>query len=62
MANNWDLQAFHGTRSQFTNSSGRTTNMRTKWFIVGAATASLVWWLALSNVGAGLLAKLLGGG
>lgn len=36
--------------------------MRTKWFIVGAATASLVWWLALSNVGAGLLAKLLGGG
>lgn len=34
--------------------------MRLKWFLIGAVTASVVWWLALQGVGADLLTKILG--
>lgn len=36
--------------------------MRLKWFLIGAVTASLVWWLALSGVGNQWLNQILGAG
>lgn len=36
--------------------------MRIKWFLIGAVTASVCWWLALNGVGAQLLNKILGTG
>lgn len=34
--------------------------MRVKWFLIGAVTASVAWWLALNNVGGQLLSKIFG--
>ena len=34
--------------------------MRLKWFLLGAVTASIVWWLALNTVGDRLLSQIFG--
>ncbi len=36
--------------------------MRVKWFLIGAATASAFWWLALNGVGNQLLNQIFGAG
>jgi len=36
--------------------------MRLKWFFIGAATASILWWLALNGVGNQLLTKIFSAG